>query len=105
MKTKAPSRTNCLAVARPMPLVPPVMSAVFPSSLPILFLLERRDRPAGSSEMKESYVKGLARRARDSARKGKAEAFSPGSRTVGGFLCNNSEQPRNARARPDALET
>src|SRR4029079_12820640 len=35
MKTDAPSWTNCFAVARPMPLLPPVTSATFPSSLPI----------------------------------------------------------------------
>ncbi len=34
MKTWAPSFTNCFAVARPMPLLPPVTSALFPSSLP-----------------------------------------------------------------------
>src|SRR3989442_15243560 len=39
MKTYAPSFTNCLAVARPMPLLPPVMSASFPSSLPMYFSL------------------------------------------------------------------
>src|SRR5258707_15784180 len=33
MKTYAPSCTNCFAVARPMPLLPPVMRATFPSSL------------------------------------------------------------------------
>src|SRR6267142_2438565 len=33
MKTYAPSCTNCFAVARPMPLLPPVMRAIFPSSL------------------------------------------------------------------------
>jgi hypothetical protein len=33
MKTYAPSFTNCCAVARPMPLLPPVMRAIFPSSL------------------------------------------------------------------------
>src|SRR6267378_3119401 len=33
MKTCAPSLTNCFAVAKPMPLLPPVMSAVFPTSL------------------------------------------------------------------------
>src|SRR5260370_23155111 len=32
MKTYAPSFTNCFAVARPMPLLPPVMRAIFPSS-------------------------------------------------------------------------
>src|SRR5207249_4917141 len=37
MKTYAPSFTNCFAVARPMPLLPPVMSAIFPSCLPIYF--------------------------------------------------------------------
>ena len=39
MKTYAPSFTNCLAVARPMPLLPPVMSAIFPSSLFIYSLI------------------------------------------------------------------
>src|SRR4030095_9930821 len=39
MKTYAPSFTNSLAVARPMPLLPPVMSAIFPSSLPMEFSL------------------------------------------------------------------
>src|SRR5947209_20573244 len=39
MKTYAPSFTNCLAVARPMPLLPPVTSAIFPSSLPMVSLL------------------------------------------------------------------
>jgi hypothetical protein len=37
MKTYAPSDTNRFAVAKPMPLPPPVMTATFPSSLfPIL---------------------------------------------------------------------
>src|SRR6266404_2703875 len=39
MKTYAPSFTNSFAVARPMPLLPPVTSAIFPSSLPIYFSL------------------------------------------------------------------
>src|SRR5262249_50182378 len=39
MKMYAPSLTNCFAVARPMPLLPPVMSAIFPSSLPTSFSL------------------------------------------------------------------
>ena len=33
--TFAPSLANAIATARPMPLSPPVMSAVFPSSLPL----------------------------------------------------------------------
>src|SRR5712672_363488 len=37
MNTYAPSFTNCFAVARPMPPLPPVMSAILPSSLPIYF--------------------------------------------------------------------
>src|SRR3989442_5321818 len=36
-KTYAPSFTNSFDVARPMPLLPPVMSAVLPSSLPMTF--------------------------------------------------------------------
>src|SRR4029077_2681717 len=39
MKTYAPSFTNCFAAARPMPPLPPVTSAIFPSSLPIYFSL------------------------------------------------------------------
>src|SRR5258708_20290956 len=35
MKTCAPSSTNLLAVARPIPLLPPVMTATFPSSFAI----------------------------------------------------------------------
>src|SRR5215467_6583313 len=37
MKTYAPWFTNCFAVARPMPLLPRLTSASFPSSLPIYF--------------------------------------------------------------------
>src|SRR5271154_6089855 len=39
MKTKAPSATKRCAVARPIPLLPPVMTATFPSSLLMSFLL------------------------------------------------------------------
>src|SRR5579863_1800889 len=40
MKTCAPSLTKRCAVARPIPAVPPVTSAIFPSSFPdICFLL------------------------------------------------------------------
>src|SRR5215510_8574821 len=39
MNTYAPSLTNRFAVARPMPLLAPVISAIFPSSLPIWFSL------------------------------------------------------------------
>src|SRR6476659_1223415 len=39
MNTYAPSFTNSFAVARPIPLLPPVTSAIFPSSLPIYFSL------------------------------------------------------------------
>src|SRR5216684_4022831 len=34
IKTYAPSFTNCCAVARPMPLLPPVMSAIFLPACP-----------------------------------------------------------------------
>ena len=37
MKTYAPSFTNAFAVARPMPLLPPVTSATFPLSLLVYF--------------------------------------------------------------------
>src|SRR6202022_3336571 len=36
MKTKAPSLTKSFAVARPIPCVPPVMTAPFPWSLPLV---------------------------------------------------------------------
>src|ERR1700689_116130 len=39
MKTYAPSATKRCAVARPIPLLPPVMTATFPSSLLMGFLL------------------------------------------------------------------
>src|ERR1700722_5752977 len=39
MKTYAPSATKRCAVARPIPLLPPVMTATFPSSLVIVILL------------------------------------------------------------------
>src|SRR5438552_16629771 len=39
MKTYAPSATKRSAVASPRPLLPPVMTAIFPSSLPMEFLL------------------------------------------------------------------
>src|SRR5688572_3240756 len=42
MKTYAPSLTNAFAVARPMPLLPPVRSATFASSLPMYFSFVRR---------------------------------------------------------------
>src|ERR1700674_1022407 len=36
MKTYAPSATNRFAVARPMPLFPPVTTATLPSSFPLI---------------------------------------------------------------------
>src|SRR5271154_6928142 len=39
MNTCAPSATKRCAVARPMPLLPPVITATFPSSLPMMSLL------------------------------------------------------------------
>src|SRR6267154_1278714 len=38
MKTYAPSATNRFAVARPMPLLPPVTSATLPSSFPLIVI-------------------------------------------------------------------
>jgi hypothetical protein len=37
MKTYAPSDTKRRAVASPIPLVPPVMTAIFPASLLVYF--------------------------------------------------------------------
>jgi hypothetical protein len=69
MKTYAPSCTNCFAVARPMPLLPPVMSAIFPSSLAMIspsllaLLRERprvvRRRTAGYQEVCDDDLDGL----------------------------------------------
>src|SRR6266566_7195298 len=39
MNTCAPSEANSCAVARPMPVLPPVTIATFPSSLPTCLLL------------------------------------------------------------------
>jgi hypothetical protein len=39
MKTYAPSPTKAFAAASPIPLLPPVMSAIFPASLLTAFLL------------------------------------------------------------------
>src|SRR5258708_31345659 len=38
MKRYAPSATNRLAVARPIPLLPPVTTATFPSSFPLIVI-------------------------------------------------------------------
>src|SRR6202165_5395369 len=49
MKTYAPSSTNRFAVAKPIPVVPPVTTATFPCNLPILvtpFADEARRRSA-----------------------------------------------------------
>src|ERR1700682_2758704 len=49
MKTKAPSSTKRFAVAKPIPVVPPVTTATFPCNLPILvtpFADEARRRSA-----------------------------------------------------------
>src|ERR1700721_458843 len=44
MKTCAPSATKRRAVARPMPLLPPVMTATLPSSFPIMCSLRPFER-------------------------------------------------------------
>src|SRR5437588_3174133 len=53
--TYAPSFTNSFAVARPMPLLPPVMSAIFPSSLPMFFSLPA----ARHHEIRDDDLNGL----------------------------------------------
>src|SRR5580698_4767564 len=49
MKTKAPSSTKRFAEARPMPVAPPVITAVFPFSLVMTasFLVRGRPREPG----------------------------------------------------------
>src|SRR5438309_6924827 len=69
MKTYAPSFTNSFAVARPMPLLPPVMRAVLPSSLPMTFssvvgTVVRRARAKGLAaaryyEIRDDDLNGL----------------------------------------------
>src|SRR5882724_9122994 len=53
MNTYAPSRANSFAVARPIPLLPPVTSAILPSSLPMLLHLPGYER-LGLAERPES---------------------------------------------------
>src|SRR5580765_1028179 len=55
MKTKAPSSTNSLAVANPIPLLPPVMTAILPLSfLDMAFL--RCCRVVTNSPSSDSFV-------------------------------------------------
>src|SRR5882762_4250194 len=67
MKTFAPSSTNTLAVARPIPLLPPVTRAVFPSSFP-MDILRWRSYPGRAtsvpSEERARLVERQARQAR-----------------------------------------
>src|SRR3989454_5226859 len=57
MKTYAPSFTNCFAVARPMPLLPPVTSAILPSSFPMCGAIS----PQGSRGYQSSQSGGRQR--------------------------------------------
>src|SRR6267154_1907966 len=57
MKTWAPSSTNRFAVANPIPSVPPVMTAVLPSSFLVTVFL-RRSR-AGNSPARMLYARSL----------------------------------------------
>src|ERR1700688_577172 len=47
MKTSAPSLTKSFAAAKPIPVVPPVMTATFPCNLPIV-VTPVSDREAGN---------------------------------------------------------
>ena len=47
MKTYAPSATKRFAVARPMPLLPPVMRAIFPDSLSDMLLIPLTESSEG----------------------------------------------------------
>src|ERR1700737_4114613 len=53
MNTYAPSPTNSFAVARPIPLLPPVTSAILPSSFPMLLRLPSYEH-LGLAERPES---------------------------------------------------
>jgi hypothetical protein len=59
MTILAPSATNISAVLSPIPLVAPVITATFPSSLPILLVLlltRSRENILGLSEQRKSRV-------------------------------------------------
>src|SRR6266481_3377451 len=66
MKTYAPSLVNSFAVASPIPSVPPVMTAVLPSSLldivfPILAIESAREHPTIHRQRCADNVRGLVR--------------------------------------------
>src|SRR3954452_6078855 len=59
--TCAPSSTKRLAVANPIPLLPPVMTAILPSSFFIVVFLSLYVREAGTapgSELRQAAVDG-----------------------------------------------
>src|SRR5215468_9634170 len=86
MKTYAPSFTNCFAVARPMPLLPPVTTAIFPSSLPMFVPLELIDTQCASFLDDESEVMGqMLNRAVDHLVHGPVTAIANDSRPLPRF--------------------
>jgi hypothetical protein len=54
MKTKAPSSMKRFAAARPMPVAPPVITAVFPFSLVIMCILPWRGWEAANCLLETS---------------------------------------------------
>src|ERR1700730_2607600 len=63
MKTEAPSSTKRFAVAKPIPLVPPVTTATFPCNLPIIvtsfFADEACRRDASGPDRPAPRIEGL----------------------------------------------
>jgi pimeloyl-ACP methyl ester carboxylesterase len=56
MKTYAPSATNRCAVASPMPLFPPVMTAIFPSSFFMIFAFLEIDVKEVINDLNSAYA-------------------------------------------------
>jgi hypothetical protein len=57
-ETNAPSATKRIAVASPIPLLPPVITATLPSNACIVLLLLRGDKPAMCSESNSHSLRG-----------------------------------------------
>src|SRR5882724_11292794 len=74
MKTYAPSCTNCFAVARPMPLLPPVMRATFPSSLFMYSYLSDCEDNSAEGATPHQVTQGISRFCQ---REGLGTTFAP----------------------------
>src|SRR6202051_4169133 len=88
--TRAPSSTNRLAVANPIPLLPPVMTATLPSSFFIIFfpcLYVGRHGAAAGSELRKAAIDGDFAGGHEAAvRRGEKGGHSPDLRRIGHAL-------------------